>query len=910
MRLITLGEFALRGPHAVVTSSLSGAARCLLARLARARRVFTRDELAAQWWPEAEPQRARASLSTALWSVRAAFKAVANDDPIVATRDTIALHESLALDLDVESFESCAARGDDAAADSWYGGPYLRGVLDDDVVAERERLAGLHESVLARLLVREPDVDRARRLIETDPYAEIGYRVLVDAALAEGTSRAARAWIRQARVAFAEIDAVPPFFADAKYRALVDVADGVRPSTNLVVESNAFYGRAREMQAIADGLLASPIVTLLGPGGSGKTRLAREFTAHASGPRAGTVWFVELAASEGQGAFESALVAALDLRDDGRPRAERIIDALVQSDGLLVADNCEHVIDEAATLLARIARAAPEVRILVTSREALRVADEVVIVIEGLPQDDAAQLFLARARAADRRLLEDDRSRRYAMRIATALDGLPLALELAAGRVRLDGLAAIAEDAVRVVGTARGPRDAGPRSSTLRASIDWSVDRLAADARSLFGRLSVFAGSFGDSDAVAIDPGAPATIDTLLDRSLLGRDLLTSRLRYLAPVRAHAARLFASDPFHDDVLGTYAAHVCARVQALLCARGDAALTAQRALDELEADIERTLDHSFASGNEKQAIDTLAAMTTHWVARGKRVTAERWLDRAQHVAIDEASIAEIAYARVRLAHDAGHEEVWLRYARVAQEAYARVGNQAGEARAWNAIGSAYERTSRHAEARAALARSLALHRAVGSDEGIATVLTNLAVSAWKEGDLASALAAWRESAPLADRFSIAQTRVRIYCNIGRVSRTLGRLEESRAALERAIEIAQAGGGVALLAFVIVTAAEIAFYAADGDAALAHARQIGMLDDAPQRYVGYALAVAACALTERGAAAFATRLASAARAIDAVDAFETEERELLARVGGSAAEAVDRDVSEARALLRML
>lgn len=899
------------GPHGPIDVQLSAIARSLLIALARARRPFTRDELTVRWWPDAEPQRGRASLSTALWTLRSVLREALGCEPLMTTRDTVTIDPGLAVEIDADTFEAALGRGDDAAAELWYAGSYLRGIAEDEVEAERERLGALYVAALSRLLAADPDPERARRLIALDPYAEIGYRVLIDDAFGNGTSAGARAWLRRARSAFAEIGVTPAFLTEQPYRGLIELDEARNARTNLPSENTSFVGRDNDLRIVDEALREARVVTILGAGGSGKTRLAREAAARSLGSRYSAVWFVDLTAFEGDGAVEEAIVATLDLHDSGQSPASVIGTALRDSDALLLLDNCEHVIEQAAMVIARIVREAPLVRVLTTSREALRIEAETIVTIEGLELADAQALFLARARAADRRLTIDDEATACANRIVDALDCLPLAIELAAGRVRLDGLRAIADDALRVLGGAVGPRDSAHRSQTIAASIAWSVERLDAQAQLLFARLGTFSGTFDVDDSAALDLDGSNALDRLIDRSLVVRmSPVESALRLLAPVRADARNRLASDPRYEEVLDAYAERIRTNVTTWLERRSaEGRAVAEIALDGVAGDIERTLERLFARDRSNDAIDLITALSSHWAARGSRGVAERWFARADAVVKDDTRRGDLAYARVRFAHDSEIAHETIRLGELALLSYQRAGDRGGQARAYNVLGSGLLDAHRTQDALTALGRSLELQREIGDELGVAIALSNLGNIAAEAGDFDAALAAYEECAPIFDGLSTVQARVKTQNNIAYVRMLKGDRTGSAHASARAIALAESAQNDAMIAFAVTNAAVRAARLGDYEEAVTLARRVGGAHAATPQWIGYALVARAVAAHAGADAAGARRFASAARLLEReCGGFEEFETGILAPIPGDADQAIDVDRLTAMALLR--
>jgi predicted ATPase/DNA-binding SARP family transcriptional activator len=266
-------------------------------------------------------------------------------------------------------------------------------------------------------------------------------------------------------------------------------ADAGRPEGNLRVPLSSFIGRVDELDTVSTLMGAHRFVTLIGPGGMGKTRIALEAATRGEAQADGT-YLIELAPLRDARDVMAATVSALGIDD-----AARLESFLAEKDVLLLVDNCEHVIDEAARVIERLLRAGPRVRVLATSRERLGVAGEFVWVVPPLGADDASALFRARAEASGVDILENQDA--TVDQICDRLDGLPLAVELAAARtlsLSLDDIIDRIDDRFRLLAT--GGRNVEPRQQTLRSVVDWSYDLLFEHDQRVFRRLSVFAGGF------------------------------------------------------------------------------------------------------------------------------------------------------------------------------------------------------------------------------------------------------------------------------------------------------------------------------------------------------------------------------------------------------------------------------
>ncbi len=317
-------------------------------------------------------------------------------------------------------------------------------------------------------------------------------------------------------------------------------------SGNLPAEAASFVGRRYEIAEARRTLTAARLVTLVGAGGVGKTRLAVRIATDLGRAFPGGVWLVELADLRDPALVGNAVLAALDLRDQAEREPVTLLRSYLRDkDLLLVLDNCEHLLDATARLIDDVLRAAPGVRVLATSREPLSVAGEHVLPVppldlpspqpESLAQtsrNDAVRLFVERAAAAAGRFELTDANRAAVVDVCRRLDGLPLAIELAAVRTR-----ALSPDQIRDRLSDRfnlltgGNRAALPRHQTLRTAIEWSYDLLTPAEQTMLTRLCVFAGRYtlDDIEGVCSADDLPAAhaldlVTSLLDKSLLSKE--------------------------------------------------------------------------------------------------------------------------------------------------------------------------------------------------------------------------------------------------------------------------------------------------------------------------------------------------------------------------------------------------
>jgi predicted ATPase len=402
----------------------------------------------------------------------------------------------------------------------------------------------------------------------------------------------------------------------------------------------SFIGRAGALREVAGLLGECRLVTVTGPGGVGKTRLAGEVARQVAGRFADGAWLAELAAVRDPAQVAAAVAAALGIPErPGVPVAGALARVLAGQQLLLVLDNCEHVIGAAARLCSGLLAAADDVRVLVTSREPLAVAGEARYRLGPLtlpgPGDgagggrsEAVALFADRARRADARFALDEQAGPAVARLVARLDGMPLAIELAAARVEALGVAQLLdriEDRFALL--TGGDRLAAGRHRSLAATVEWSYRLLEQDEQRVFRQVSVFPGPFTLEGAEAVaGSGAGPVVLRLVDCSLLtppragpdGR----SRYAMLETLRVYGAGLLVGAGEQDGAATALAGHALqvARQAAAGSQAGDGELAAARWLDAEDATMRQAL--AWAMEHDPPVALRLAnALASWWVLRG-------------------------------------------------------------------------------------------------------------------------------------------------------------------------------------------------------------------------------------------------------------------------------------------------
>ena len=540
---------------------------------------------------------------------------------------------------------------------------------------------------------------------------------------------------------------------------------------NLPSQFTSFVGRGPQLTEVRKLLAEHRLVTLTGAGGVGKTRLAVQVARQSAADYAQGVWYVDLAPITDPELVPVTVARALGLPDQpGRSTMDTLLRFVRDRELLVVLDNCEHLLDACADLVVALLGAAAGLTLLATSREPIGVAGEVSWRVPSLSLDsESLELFSDRARHARPEFSLTDDNAAVVGEICARLDGVPLAIELAAARVRALSLAEILDslhDRFRLL--TGGARTAVRRQQTLRASVDWSHALLTEPERVLFRRLSVFLGGFDFDAAQAVAGGGDVEryqvldqLTLLVDKSLVVADDSGGRTRYrlLETVRQYALEKLGESGEADAVRARHRDHYTAMAAVLDAPAGR---DYEQRVEQADLEIDN-LRAAFAWSRENSDVQLALALASSlqplWLARGRLREGRTWFDTA--LADNNAQHPEVAATvRARALADSAMLGLWAGAADSpdqAQHALAiarEVDDPALLARALTACGyiASYFDTE---AARAYLTEAIGLARELGDPWRLSQILTCQAVLAFAAGDPIALRAAGQEGGDLAD-----------------------------------------------------------------------------------------------------------------------------------------------------------
>jgi predicted ATPase len=804
----------------------------LLAYLALHPDPHPREKLAALLWGDFTDEQARASLRNALTALRKSL----GSDFIRADRETVQLNPKAGLWVDAvtfraqaEAFASTALPDLGAVEVALYRGDLLADFFDEWIGPEREAYRALYLDTLTRLanLHRARGeyaqaLEAARRVLLIEPADEAAHRSVMQSQHALGEYEAALRQYETCRRALREELGVEPSAPTTALAQQIRRAANAHVATeaslnNLPAPLTSFIGREREVEALTAALRgASRLITLTGPGGAGKTRLALRAAGElaSEGAFADGVWWAELASASEAALVPLMVARALGLREQpGQSITDSLITYLHPKHSLLLLDNCEHLVVACAALVERLLAVCPRLKILATSREPLGLTGERAWPVPSLEtSSEAVRLFAERAAAVKFGFAVNDSNAPVIAQICQRLDGMPLAIELAAARIKAlspEQIAARLDDRFTLLTT--GSRAALPRQQTLRAAMDWSHDLLDEAERVLFRRLAVFVGGFtleaaseviGDQLLGITNNQLPFLdlLTRLLDKSLLLVE--NARYRMLETVREYAAdKLWLSGEEHALRRGhlRWCAQLAedAEPQLIGAEQGEW----QERLERDHANLRAALRWA-VQGDEAEVLCGLrlaGALWRFWDQRGylgeSRQQLEKLLALPAAQARTEARAKALLHAGIlahyqmeRAAADTFLNESLSLWRELGQ------GQQRYAALTLYHLGFAAHRVGDLAAARTHYEAGLALWRALGDEWGLSETLSNLGMLVRREGDYVRAHAYHSESLSLKRRIGDPRGVAYALWGLGQVALAQRSHAEARARFHESLSIA--------------------------------------------------------------------------------------------------------------------
>ncbi len=557
-------------------------------------------------------------------------------------------------------------------------------------------------------------------------------------------------------------------------------------TTNLPVASNPLVGRENELGELAALLTNSErLVTLTGPGGSGKTRLSLQVGAELLDSFPGGVFFVPLAPLSGPELVRPAIARAVGVRD---------LQEIGGRQALLLLDNFEHLL-EAASDVAELLSSGTSAKVLATSRAPLRIQGECEYAVDPLPEDDAVELLVQRARSVRRDFVPDE----CASQICRQLEGLPLALELAAARLRsLDAATLLERLDHRLPLLTGGARDAPARQRTLRATIEWSYDLLPSEQQELFARLAVFAGTFSLEAAEVVAGADVDTLGAIAEASLI-KALVGSRFLMLETIREFALERFAEITGAEEMRARHAAYY--RALALTASLDTDVAGEQRpeiVIPEA-ANMRAALAWALERDEVRFGLKLLVALEQFWVL-GYTAEGMRWFSAFLERADVQSPLLRARALRSfgSCAHFAGEFDLSERLWEESLAEYERLGDEHGIAVLLHRLSIPALERGDPVHARELSERSLELHRRLHNDKGACQPLALLGALALFTGDRATGIALLEESAELAGRVPWRWWRAGTLSALADVALAERRSADAQALLRESLSLACALG----------------------------------------------------------------------------------------------------------------
>ncbi|HXV42097.1 MAG TPA: tetratricopeptide repeat protein [Anaerolineae bacterium] len=804
LQLKLFGHFQVIDKNIPLTPKLRPRAQRLLVYLLLHRHMpRPRQSIAFTLWPDSTEEEALGTLRRALSEVRATLPPLAEADWLTATPRELGWNSNAPHWLDLEAFEQLIGQTTPAAlhqAVTLYRGDLLPEWDEEWLLVERERLRQIFSETLERLVVlleAERDyraaISYAQRLLRYDPLREETYQLLMRLyALSGDRTGALRVYQTCVAVLKRELDVEVSPATRETYEQVVKLKVAAAPavippfqprSHNLPIQLASFIGRERELAEVKQLLQQIRLLTLTGPGGCGKTRLALQVATEVVVEVKDGAWFVELASLSDPALVLQAVVSVLGVhKQPNRAPIDTLTDHLQTKELLLILDNCEHLLTECARLGEALLRSCAHLRILATSRERLNVLGETVWRVpslslpashqatpDALMQSEAVHLFIERAAAVLPTFGLTQQNAAVVVHICRRLDGIPLAIELAAARVRLLTPAQIADrldDLFQLL--THGSQVAPPRHQTLRAAMDWSYALLSQEEQGLFQGLAVFAGGWSLEAAETVCKDDPLSggrggrrkaeihpsevlevLSQLIDKSLVVADMQGGEVRYrmLEPIRQYAAQKLPESgeaeqlqERHCQFFLKFAEEMEPKLKGL---------EQVQALDRLDIEhdnLRAALRWALDQGNAESGLRLAVALKIFWVRRDYLREGHEWTAQAlaRTEALGRTQLRALALnSLMNLSYHQGHFSEAEFLAETCLEMFQQFNDKRSIADTLRLLGWIAWHRNDYPAAQSLYEQGLALYREVGDKTGIADFLHMLGHVTLDQGQHASA-----------------------------------------------------------------------------------------------------------------------------------------------------------------------
>ncbi len=608
---------------------------------------------------------------------------------------------------------------------------------------------------------------------------------------------------------------------------------------NLPEELSSFVGRKNELQQVKKLLHDARLLSIVGPGGVGKTRLAMRAGAALCEEFTGGVWFVDLSGQRDDVDVALAVAKAMNLPPN-RDTLAGLVQHIGSSRTLLVLDSSEYANKRCAAFAKEILKGTASARIIVTAHQPLRLQGERILTLHPLPlperwmgldqvrRFDSVKLFVERASAADTHFKLNEKTCDAVVSICACLEGIPLALELAAARTRALTLSQIFDRLKeRFAFLTGGAAEAG-HHRTLRSTIDWSYELLAEEERRFFARLSIMQGAFTLETAEAICEGAPIAqsdvvdlLQQLVEKSFVNvvGDRDARRFRMLDTIRLYAhERLRATDE-HHALAHRHFDHFFKLVASLRDAAGEDRVAVLDAIEQSHADVLAALDFALER-DHPQLVPFALGLVPFWSIRGYLCEGAARLELvAQKQTELSRTTVDLFVHASSLRNAAGESQTARRDAEAAVENAAKLGDEAIRAEAQSALAGVLANAGSYEEAYNMYMAALELHERTGDADGSMRALINAGIILTAVGRFEEARASLNRALKLAPVVKDTRREAWVYGALGNVGHQSGELDEASRQYGVCLRMARASGDKSLIATTLNHLAEVALMCGD-------------------------------------------------------------------------------------------